>query len=325
MPSATAAVRRGKLLRDRVGDWIFPPKGPEADPVVLGQRRVYILPTGGGIMYALTIGLMLVGSINYNLSLGYVLVFLLAGNGMVSMLHTWRNLARVALRSGKSRPVFAGETAAFRVLVENPGSVPRTSLAIQITSQAPQYFDVPAGSTVDAIVRAPATSRGLFHPGRLRIFTTFPLGLFHAWALVDLDVHCLVYPRPEGGAVPLPLAQSVGGEGMASGAGEEDFAGLRTFNPGDSPRRVAWKVYARNEVMLAKQFSGSAAAEIWLDLLDVPASLGLEARLSRVTRWVIDAEAAGMRYGLRLPGTELGPDAGMLHRDRCLQALALFK
>src|ERR1700704_4488035 len=96
-------------LRDRIGDWIFPPKGPEIGPVALGQRRVYILPTRGGLMFGVTIVLMLIGSINYNLSLGYVLVFLLAGNGMVSMLHTWRNLARLALSSAKSGPVFVGD------------------------------------------------------------------------------------------------------------------------------------------------------------------------------------------------------------------------
>ncbi len=92
-------------LRERVGDWIFPPKGSETGPVVLGQRRVYILPTAGGLMFGVTILLMLIGSINYNLNLGYVLVFLLAGNGMVSMLHTWRNLARIssATRQGNSR------------------------------------------------------------------------------------------------------------------------------------------------------------------------------------------------------------------------------
>jgi len=114
-------------------------------PVTLGQRRVYILPTGGGLMFAVTILLMLIGSINYNLSLGYVLVFLLAGNGMVSMLHTWRNLARISLRPGKAAAVFAGEFAGFRVQIENAGSLPRVSLAVQLAGQSPEYFDVATG------------------------------------------------------------------------------------------------------------------------------------------------------------------------------------
>jgi len=312
-------------VRDRIGDWIFPPKGAEIGPVVLGQRRVYILPTGAGLMFAVTLLLMLIGSINYNLSLGYVLVFLLAGNGMVSILHTWRNLARIALRPGKAACVFAGELAEFRVEVENRTSLPRSSLAVQLRGQQPEYFDVAAGASKDVVARTPATKRGRLYPGRLRIFTTYPLGLFYAWALVDLDMHCVIYPKPEPGKLSLPPAQAASGEGSAIGTGEEDFAGLRTFHPGDSPRRIAWKVFARNEIFLSKQFSGSAAAELWLDFGDIPNALGVEAKLSRLARWVIEAEAAGLRYGLRLPGIEYDPNSGALHRDHCLEALALYK
>ena len=292
--------------------------------MVLGQRRVYILPTGAGLMFGVTILLMLIGSINYNLSLGYVLVFLLAGNGMVAMLHTWRNLARIALRPGKADPVFAGGHATFRFYVENASSLPRTSLAVQLIGTEPEFYDVPRGSSKLLELKVPAVSRGIFYPGRLRVFTTYPVGLFYAWALVDLDMHCLVYPKPEVGPCPLPLAQTSAGEGAAAHAGEEDFAGLRTFRAGDSPRRIAWKAFARNEILLSKQFAGGAAAEIWLDFHDLPVT-DIEAKLSRLARWVIESEAASIRYGLRLPGTEFDPDLGVPHRERCLQALALFK
>ena len=323
-PRLTPYVSRFPL-RDRIGDWIFPPKGPEAGPVVLGQRRVYILPTGAGVLFAGTLVLLLIGSINYNLGLGYILTFLLAGVGVVSILHTWRNLARVALRPAKTRPVFAGENARFHILVENPGAYQRLSLAIELAGQSAVYFDVPPRDAQDVEARMPAARRGVLRPGRFRIFTVYPVGLFHAWANVELDLHCLVYARPEPGHVPLPPAQVASGQGGASGVGEEDFVGLRTYHPGDSPRRIAWKVFARNDVFLTKEFSGSAAAELWLDLADIPEMLGLEARLSRLTRWVIEAETAGQRFGLRLPGIEFEPEFGEPHRDRCLQAIALYK
>jgi len=330
--ASTAIGRHSRLrmlgaassLRERVSDWIFPPKGPEISPVVLGQRRVYILPTGAGLMFGVTILLMLIGSINYNLSLGYVLVFLLAGNGMVAMLHTWRNLARIALRPGKADPVFAGEHASFRIYVENTSSLPRTSLAVQLTGTEIEFHDVPRGSTKLIELKVPAASRGLFYPGRLRIFTTYPIGLFYAWALVDLDMHCLVYPKPEMGRCPLPLERTSAGEGPAFHAGEEDFAGLRTFRAGDSPRRIAWKAFARNEILLSKQFSGGTATEIWLDFHDLPI-MDVEAKLSRLARWVIESEVIAIRYGLRLPGVVFNPDSGVPHRERCLQALALFR
>ena len=312
-------------IRDRIGDWIFPPRGPEAGPVVLGQRRVYILPTGAGLMFFVTLVLLLIGSINYNLSLGYVLTFLLAGIGVVSLLHTWRNLARVALWPAKTRPVFAGESARFHIVVENPGGHRRLSLAIQLAGQSEVYFDVAPRDAQDVEAAMPAKIRGVLRPGRFRIFTVYPVGLFYAWSNVELDVHCLVYARPEPGHVPLPPAQAASGQGAASGAGEEDFSGLRTYQPGDSPRRIAWKAFARSGVFLTKQFSGSAASELWLNLADIPETLGLEARLSRLTRWVIEADTAGQRFGLRLPGIEFDPALHASHRDQCLQAIALYK
>jgi uncharacterized protein (DUF58 family) len=313
------------LLRDRIGDWIFPPRGPEAGPVELTQRRVYILPTRAGLLFAATLLLMLIGSINYNLSLGHGLTFLLAGTAVVSMLHTWRNLAHVQLRPGKSQPVFAGDRARFVVLVSNPAGIDRTSLAIRFPGHDANHFDLGRGSEAAVRIRLPATRRGLYRPGRFRIFTVYPLGLFHAWANVDLELACLVYPAPESGDVALPEQQAALGEGPVAGKGEEDFAGLRPYHPGDSVRRIAWKAVARNDVFVTKMFSGSAGAQLWLDFAATPEALGVEGRLSRLTRWVVDADATGMRYGLRLPGREITLGAGETHRAQCLEALALFQ
>jgi uncharacterized protein (DUF58 family) len=319
-----AGRKPAALLRDRIGDWIFPPRGPETGPVELTQRRVYILPTKAGLLFAATLVLMLIGAINYNLSLGYGLTFLLVGTGVVSMLHTWRNLAHVQLRPGKSQPVFAGDRARFVVLVNNPATVERFSLAIQFGDQEAVHFNAAASIESSVRIRLPAKQRGLFRPGRFRIFTVYPLGLFYAWANVDLDLACLVYPVPEGGKLALPEQQAVLGEGPVSGKGEEDFGGLRPYYPGDSPRRIAWKAVARSDVFVTKVFAGSGGAQLWLDYAQTPETLGLEGRLSRLTRWVIDADAAGIRYGLRLPGRQLELGAGESHRAKCLEALALF-
>jgi uncharacterized protein (DUF58 family) len=313
-------------LRDRVGDWIFPPRGAERAPVVLSQRRVYILPTRAGLLFALTLLLMLIGSINYNLSLGYGLTFLLAGTGIVSMLHTWRNLAHVELRPGKSEPVFAGDRARFTILVNNPGRVPRLSLALRLPGSDATLIDVPAASEAEARIRLPALRRGLLRPGRFRVSTTYPLGLFHAWATVELDMACMVYPTPENPLSPLPEPQVSDGEGAAIGKGEEDFAGLRQYHAGDSPRRIAWKAVAHGESMVTKVFAGTVSpARLWLDYADTPARLGIEQRLSRLTRWVVEAHHGGLSYGLRLPGRTLDPANGEQQRAQCLEALALFQ
>jgi uncharacterized protein (DUF58 family) len=312
-------------LRDRIGDWIFPPKGVEQAPVSLSQRRVYILPTKAGILFAMTLALMLIGSINYNLSLGYGLTFLLAGTGVVSMLHTWRNLAHLKLRPGKTEPVFAGGEASFTVLVDNRGRVTRRSLALRFGSHGATYVDVEAGGESKVQIDIAAPRRGIFRPGRFRIYTTYPLGLFYAWANVELDLTCLVYPAPEAGDVPLPALHPVTGPGAATGRGEEDFAGLRNYRPGDSLRRIAWKSVARNDVFATKLFSGASGTQLWLDFADMPESLGLEQRLSRMTRWVLDATHAGQHFGLRLPDREIDFGTGENQQTQCLEALALYR
>ncbi len=322
----TAKKRRfaGFSIRDRVGDWIFPPNGPENAPVSLSQRRVYILPTNAGLLFGLTLMLMLIGSINYDLSLGYGLTFLLTGTGIVCMLHTWRNLAHLQLAPGKSEPVFAGDRARFTILARNPGRVSRCSVAIQFADKGARYFDIGPRWESTVRIRIPAPHRGLFRPGRFRIFTTYPLGLFYAWANVQLDISCLVYPAPEAEFASLPEQPSAAVFGNATGEGDDDFAGLRQYHPGDSPRHIAWKAVARTGVFTTKLFSGAAGTDLWFDLADTPESLGIEQRLSRLTRWIVDASQHGRRYGLRLPDLRIKLDAGDAHQARCLEALALF-
>ncbi len=329
LPRTRLSLRRRRSpripIRDRVGDWIFPPKGPESGPVTLTQRRVYILPTSAGLLFGVTLVLMLIGSINYNLSLGFGLTFLLAGTAIVCMLHTWRNLAQLELSPGKSEPVFAGERARFTIYANNPGRVNRCSVAVQFADRKPAYFDIRPARKEALHVRLPALRRGIFRPGRFRIFTTYPLGLFYAWANIELDMICLVYPTPESELAPLPAPQATSGSGNALGSGEDDFAGLRGYHTGDSPRRIAWKAVARTGIYTTKLFSGASGTDLWLELADTPDSLGIERRLSRLSRWVIEASNNGLRYGLRLPDLEIEMASGDAHQTQCLEALALYR
>jgi uncharacterized protein (DUF58 family) len=159
--------------------------------------------------------------------------------------------------------------------------------------------------------------------GRVMLETRFPLGIFRAWGYVEPDARSLVYPRPERGALPPPVAESAKGALRSPTPGNDDYAGLRAYQLSDSPRHVAWKAVARSEDMLTKQFTGEAAAELWLDWA-LLGHLDVESRLSRLAGWVLDAERAGMTYGLRIPGVEIAPARGEAQAGACLQALALY-
>lgn len=309
-------------LRQSVSDWIFRAAAPETPPVTLVQRRIFILPTKQGYFFGFVVLVLLVASINYALSLGFLLTFLLGSMAGVAMIHTWRNLAHLRLRPGRCEPVFAGDTAHFTVSVDSPSQT-RFAIAVRRMRDEPVFGDVVAGETASLAMPADASRRGLVRCGRIEVFTRYPVGLFHAWSYVDFDLALVVYPRPDPTAgSPPEQSRSLSEEGIPV-AGDEEFNMLRVYRAGDTPRQIAWKALAREQGLLTKEFSATASSELWLDFDDARAA-DVEARLSILCHWVLQAERFGQAYGLRLPGVTLAPARGEAHRARCLEALAFF-
>ena len=318
------SVLRHSQLRDFYR-WVKRRQQPEQGRVVLSQRRVYILPTRHGITFGIALLVMLIGSINYGLSLGYVLTFLLAGMAVVSILHTFRNLAHLAIIAGKVEPVFAGSPALFEIHLENERNETRIAInAFGAGNEASVCCDVPARGSARLAIPVVARRRGWLDLPRVTLDTRYPLGLFRAWSYVQPAMRTLVYPTPDAAPLPRPLPVEGNGSAATSGSGSEDFSGLRPYQPSDSPRHVAWKAAAHSEGMLTKLFSGRATLELVFSWFDLPDTLDTEARLSRLTRWVLLAHEQGARYSLALPGRAVPLGDGESHFTTCLQELALF-
>ena len=309
-------------LRQSISDWIFRATVPESPPVTLVQRRICILPSKQGYLFALVLLLLLIGSINYNLSLGYMLTFLLMSMAGVAMLHTWRNLAHLRLRPGRCDPVFAGDMAHFGVGVETPSQT-RFAIAIRRRGEEPVYADVAPGVTNGVAIPVSTRRRGLVRAGRLEVFTRYPVGLFHAWSYIDFGLTVIVYPKPDPFAGSPPAQSRSHSEEGIPVAGEEEFNMLRAYRAGDTPKQIAWKALAREQGLLTKEFSAMASSELWIDWEEARGA-DIEARLSVLAHWVIQAESFGQSYGLRIPGVVIPPNRGDLHQARCLEALALF-
>lgn len=319
-----------RLWRSRIYDsfvrWALRIRTPEPAPIVLVQRRVYVLPTRAGIGYFAALLVILLGAINYNLNLGYALVFLLAGLGIVTILHTFRNLVHLSLRPSRAEPVFAGDPAHFDLTLENARSEMRSSLRLFIHEDDPIEVDVPATATQTATLRIPSKQRGWLALPRVTIETTWPLGLIRAWAYAAPELNCLVYPKPASNAPPLPWGGDSPQGSTRDGSGRDDFSGLRTHQAADPPRHIAWKAVARQSdgPLLTKVFSGAAAQRVWLHWDALPPELDTEQRLSLLARWMLDAEAAGLAWGLRLPALRIEPGTGAAQLAQGLRALALF-
>ncbi|MCC5857618.1 MAG: DUF58 domain-containing protein [Ectothiorhodospiraceae bacterium] len=313
----------GSVFRGLGKRWIDRRLGAPGRRTRLAYRRIFILPSRSGLLFSALLVVIWLGAVNYSNSMAFLLCFLLLGISMLAMVHTFRNLAGLRLQAEPPRPVFAGEEAQFPIRLDNPDRRERAALALRLPDQPAVLVDVPPGSDTRAHVTVHAPRRGWQPLDRCVIETRFPTGLFTAWSWLRLETRCLVYPAPEPGPIPPPQGTGPASGDRTSREGDDDFHGLRRYQPGDSLRQVAWRTLARGQELQTKQFAGNARQGIWLDW-DCLSELGVEQRLSRLCRWVLDAENARRPYGLRLPGQRVAPGLGPDHRDRCLRALALF-
>jgi uncharacterized protein (DUF58 family) len=290
-------------------------------PLTLAYRQIFILPTPFGWMLGALMGAMLIGSLNFNNNLGLLTTFIVAATAVNSMLLAYRNLKGLKLRHGTARPVHAGEPVTWRLSVVNPGPRDRVGLHLRGT-RAGRHFEVPAGETREAVVELPPRHRGWRRPGRLRLETTQPLGLFRAWSWIEPSAPFLVWPKPAEQAPPLPE----GGEarrGQRSQAREEgeDFHSLRPWREGDPVHRIAWKASQRHQTLLSRQFRREQSREVFLSLDRAPGR-DLEERIGIVTAWLLRAEDEHRPWTLELGGERFGPDRGESHKHDGLRALA---
>jgi uncharacterized protein (DUF58 family) len=334
--SATAgpAWRRPmKSLRARMRLWFLQRVG-RTDTLALTQRNVYILPTRAGWMLAITLVVLLIGSINYQLNLGYLLTFLLAGSAVVGMHLCHANLRGLTLHLVAPPPVHAGQAVPLRVRLTSERRRTRFGIAMGVLDDASvgdthlAWVDVPAQGSTDVQVAWAAPGRGHHPLPALTAMTLFPLGTFRVWSVWRPAAQVLVYPAPEVHPPALPAGEPQAGDaGSARVQSTGEFEGVRAYRRGDPQKTVVWKKAAQafaagRDDLVSRDALSTQRQQLWLDHAQCGAR-DLEARLARLTAWVLMADLLGLDYGLRLPGRDIAPDQGTAHRARCLEAMAL--
>ena len=324
MSGTLAAVRSERRRLTRLRKWLVRSHGRDSAPLELRRRRIYILPTPQGLVFALLVFTMLLGAMNYDNSMAYLLTFLLGGMGMATMHHAHRNLLGLSLLPLGAEPVFAGQEVHYRFRLHNPSRVNRYEVVLRLGARFSTPVDISPGQEAVVSVAVPARSRGELAFDTITVESRHPGQLFRVWSWAHLRITACVWPAPAAhGAAPPPGRRAQGEDGQGDGVGEEDFAGLREYHRGDAPRRIAWKAYARDGELKVKQFTGSAEAPPWLDL-DEAGGGDLETRLAVLARWALDCHEAGLAFGLRLPGQTLGPATGRGQLERALTLMSSF-
>jgi len=306
--------------------------GSRSGPAGNRRKRIYIFPTATGFSYLLLLVVMLLGAVNYSNNMAYMLTFLLGSLFLVCMLHTYRNLRGLIIRLNPARPVFAGEKAQFPLVFDNRYGAKRYGITVTPWPEKRKLRKRVLNETLALCIDADrlqhstlaiqSTTRGYLFPGRLRIRSTYPLGLFSAWSWLDSNIHCLVYPKPAGNRQLPDLTDRDTEEQIGERAGTDDFTGFRHYRPGDPIRYIDWKALARGQDVLVKKFSGSGARQLILHWQLTARLAGTEARLSQLALWLLEAETGGLYYALFMPESETGIDHGEKHLHHCLEILA---
>lgn len=324
MPGATASTGTAASLRRWLRDWALRRQGPDTLPRRLSARRVYILPTAAGWTFALLLGVMFVAGMNYGNGLALLFTFWLAGFALVAMVQTQRRLTGTTVQAASAQAAHAGGQVRLRLQVSGR-SLPQD---LRLTAEGPE----PAASALPSRATSladdgslwldlPAPRRGRWRAPALRLATTAPFGLFEAWSWLSPAVTTVVYPAALG-RLPVPETTGAAAGSSRHEHGLDELAWLRDFRDGDSPRQVAWKAYARGQPLLVREYQGEGALRHDFDF-DALRGLEVEARLSQLARWVVDADTQGRSWVLRLPGAPPLPGSGTDHRVLCLTRLAL--
>ena len=311
-----------KPLKQQFALWVAR-RVPPVRSLQLRQRHIFIVPTVTGMAFALALLLMLLVAINYQNSLAYGLTFLLASLGLLSMFHTWRNLAGLTISAAGTAPCFAGDNGVYRLRLHS-AKQSYQAIAVGWPKQPFRLADVAPDAEQVLELALLGQKRGWQQAPRLRIETRFPLGLFVAWSQVDLDQAVLVYPKPSADAVVISAGLGDQHESQQASeiAGVDDFQGLAAWQLGDSLRRIHWKAWSKGQGLLIKQFSEQRGQQQVLDFNQLNGPV--EQRLSVLCAQILKVSQTEQPYSLILPGQQLGPESSAEHRQRCLRALALY-
>jgi uncharacterized protein (DUF58 family) len=309
-----------QAVSDRLRTWAAR-RGPDTLPVTIHRRRVYILPTRHGLMLAVVLTAMLVAGLNYNSNLALIFAFLVGSVTIVTMHHCNRNLLRINVDATLEADAFAGSDARFEFVLRNDSKVERRDIEVRCHAASAMSV-IPAGESRSISIAVPVARRGITRVGQFELRTGFPFGWFFAWTYVYVPLTIYAAPVPRG-IRALPSAGGKGSSSYSEARGDEDFSGLRAYEPGMPLKHMAWKVLARGGEAAVRSYSSLAAQPEWLEWSDLE-GLDDEARLSQLCQWVLDSEAASRFYGLRIPGQQIEPSGGTAHRFACLRALAAY-
>ena len=288
---------------------------------------------GGNIKLTLTlegVGWLIVSLVafllatNYNNNVVFMLACLLLGAWLLAAWLTLKNLSGLTCKQWRVDPCFSGGDATFQLLLEAGEGREHIELACRVAGQKDQLqarlLQVDGAERQWLTLTLTMEARGWFVPNAMSVVSSWPFGLWCASMDTPEAPPCLVYPKPNG-SQSLPDIHQLDADEQSL----DDLSGVRAYQTGDNTRRMDWKSMARTDQVLIKTFEGHEHQQTtWLSDKNVSVST-FEEKIEQLTRWVVECDALGTHYGIRVGVETLLPGSGREHHAEGLRLLALAK
>jgi uncharacterized protein (DUF58 family) len=304
---------------DKFSEWLSS-RSPRKKNFLLSQSNIYIFPSTYGFSFLALLLLMLLTAINYQNSLIYLLTFLLGTMFFLSIWFCFLNLSGLKVEAIEPGRCYEGEPAHFNYRISRDKGLP-IALKVGLEKASVEPIPFTLQKCEDLVLITTKKPRGRHRINRLYIESRFPFGLVVAWTWLKLDAECWVYPEP---LFSLPDSSSIdSADNESKFISKDDLNDLRSYQQGDTSTRILWKKFAAKDELIVRDFDSGSYSPEWVDWNNY--SDPTEKRLKHLCFDVCQLSEGARTYGFSIPGVKIEPAFGALHKQKCLDALALFE
>lgn len=304
---------------EKLSEWLSS-KSQRRSYFELSQRNIYIFPSTLGFGFLLLLLLMLLTAINYQNSLIYLVTFFLGTLFFLSIWMCFLNLTRLRVEGAGTARCFDGDQLKFLVRLSKDPSLP-LAMKAGVNKNSASLIKYTQSNSIDIEIIGPVRKRGKHNLNRLYLESRFPFGLVVAWTWLKLDAECLVYPLP---IDHMPNGDPYGANDQENrnSSSSAEMHSLKEYQHSDPTNRIIWKKYAAKDQLIIRHSEGANIQPHWVDWDNYS---GLtEDRLRYLCYDICHLSELNTSFGFRIPGVVYEPTSGMLHKQNCLDALALF-
>lgn len=279
------------------------------------RKRLKQKATLGSLIVVLMLFGLFLEAYMHNFNLVYIVLFFVFALAFVASPFGIYNMANLTLTLQSSDRLFAKETSNFYLALTNNKSTESYALKLECMDQSLFIPSLKAYSKEILTLSHTPIKRGKYDIGECLLQSVFPLATIRFVLPLKLTTHKVVYPQPKGTSLETFLSRQKGRYGQ-----ESDFEGITPYTGSAPLSKIHWPSVAKGENALKK-----FAYEIPLEQLNFDfytAGKNDEARLSQLTRWVVECEAQNLEFQVQMPHENL--NSKRMSIDEILEKLALY-